>query len=125
MQRMMLKSKIHRATVTDADLEYEGSLTIDKTLMQQADIKVFERVEIYNVANGQRFATYAIEGEAGSGVICANGAAAHLVKRGDKVIICTYGYFSDSDAAGYPGAFTQPKILLVNEKNQIKNFSPI
>jgi len=112
----MLKSKIHRATVTDANLEYEGSITIDKDLLKQADIWVFERVEVYNVDNGARFATYAIEGDAGSGTICVNGAAAHLVKPGHKVIIASYVNMEESDIPKY-----QQRIVLVDSKNKAKS----
>lgn len=113
MQRTMLKSKIHRATVTDANLEYEGSVTVDKDLLKAADIWPFERVEIYNIANGARFATYAIEGASGSGVICINGAAAHLAKPGDKVIIATYVTMEEKDIPSY-----EQKIVLVGEGNR-------
>jgi len=88
--RIMLKSKIHRATVTQADINYEGSITIDKELMEAADILPYEKVHVLDIDNGSRLETYAIEGEAGSGVICMNGAAARLVYPGDKVIILTY-----------------------------------
>lgn len=111
----MMKSKIHRATVTDANLEYEGSITVDRELLKQADIWPFERVEVYNIDNGARFATYAIEGDAGSGVICINGAAAHLAKPGHKVIICTYVNLSEGDLASY-----KPKVILVDGRNKPK-----
>ena len=88
--RIMLKSKIHRATVTQADINYEGSITIDKELMEAADILPYEKVHVLDIDNGSRLETYAIEGKAGSGVICMNGAAARLVYPGDKVIILTY-----------------------------------
>jgi aspartate 1-decarboxylase len=112
----MLKSKIHRATVTDANLDYEGSITIDRDLMKRADIWPFERVEVYNVDNGARFATYAIEGASGSGEICLNGAAAHLVKPGHKVIICTYVAMTEADLPQY-----RPKVVLVDARNRQKN----
>lgn len=118
MQRMMLKSKIHRATVTDANLEYEGSITIDRDLLKKADIWPFERVEVYNCDNGARFATYAIEGESGSGVICINGAAAHLAKPGHKVIIASYVNMEEADIPAY-----KQKIVLVNDKNQPKPYA--
>lgn len=86
----LLKSKIHRAFVTDANVEYEGSITIDRHLLDEALIREYEKVEIYNITNGQRFATYAIKGERGSGDICVNGAAAKKVNIGDKIIICSY-----------------------------------
>ena len=89
MQRFMLKSKLHRATVTDANLHYEGSITIDKRLLNAADIVPYERVDIYNVSNGERFSTYVIEGEQDSGVICLNGAAAWKASKGDIVIVAS------------------------------------
>lgn len=98
MRRTMLKSKIHRATVTEADLEYEGSVSIDADLMRAADLLPYEQVEIYDVTNGHRLSTYAIEGEAGSGEICVNGAAAHLVKPGDLVILCSYVEVDEAEA---------------------------
>lgn len=115
MQRTMFKSKIHRATVTEADLNYEGSITIDRELMKRADIWPNERVEVYNVDNGARFATYAIEGAAGTGVICINGAAAHLAKPGHKVIIATYVNMSEEEIPSY-----KPRVILVDEKNRVK-----
>lgn len=114
MRRTLLKSKIHRATVTQADLHYHGSVTIDAELMQAADIVPHERVEIYNITNGERLATYAIEGPAGSGVICINGAAAHLVSAGDLVIITSYAEYTEEEAREH-----QPTVLLVNEQNQV------
>lgn len=86
----MLKSKIHRATITDANVDYEGSITIDRDLLDEALIRQYEKVEIYNITNGERFATYAIRGESGLGDICVNGAAAKKVNIGDKIIICSY-----------------------------------
>lgn len=115
MQRTVLRGKIHRATVTQADLHYEGSVTIDRDLLVAAGIWVHERIEVYNVSNGSRFATYAIEGAAGSGVICINGAAAHLSQPGDLVIICAYGTDEEENLIHHT-----PKVVLVNEKNQIK-----
>ncbi len=90
MTRRMLKSKIHRATVTEANIEYEGSVTIDQDLLEQADILPYEQVDIWDCTNGNRLTTYAIRGERGSGAICINGAAAHLVKPGDVVIIASW-----------------------------------
>jgi aspartate 1-decarboxylase len=98
MIRTMLKSKLHRAIVTEANLEYEGSVTIDSDLLRAADILPYERVEIYDCTNGARLETYAIEGEPGSGEICVNGAAAHLVKPHDTVIIASYVQVEDSEA---------------------------
>ena len=110
-----LKSKIHRATVTQADLEYEGSITIDLNLLEAAQIRIHERVEIYDISNGNRFATYAIEGPRGSGVICINGAAAHLCKPGDLVIICAYIGLNESEVETHI-----PRVVLVKEQNQVK-----
>jgi aspartate 1-decarboxylase len=111
----MLKSKIHRARVTDANLEYEGSLTIDETLMKAADILPFEQIKVYNVSNGARFDTYAIPGEPGKGDICLNGAAARMGAKGDLIIIVTYAQYSDSEMANY-----KPKVVLVGEGNKPK-----
>jgi aspartate 1-decarboxylase len=99
--RTMLKSKIHRATVTEANLEYEGSVTIDALLMDAADLLPYEQVQIYDCTNGSRLTTYAIPGEPGSGEICINGAAAHLVKPGDTVIIASYAQVEDHEARGW------------------------
>jgi aspartate 1-decarboxylase len=112
--RTMLKSKIHRARVTDANIDYEGSITIDKKLMAEADILPYEQVHVLNINNGARFSTYAIEGEEGRGDICLNGAAARLGIKGDLVIILTYTNISDDDAQNY-----EPKIVYVNENNDI------
>ena len=109
----MFKSKIHRATVTEADLHYEGSITIDRDLLRAADIWPNERVEVYNINTGSRFATYALEGTSGSGVICINGAAAHLAQPGHKVIIVTYAQMEEKDLVGF-----EPKVLLVDEANR-------
>lgn len=112
MNRKMLKSKIHRATVTGADLEYEGSITIDPLLLAAADILPYEAVDVWNVTYGTRFQTYAIEGQPGSGTICINGAAARLVSRGDKVIIASWLEIPDEEAASY-----EPKLVFVDDKN--------
>jgi aspartate 1-decarboxylase len=114
MQRNMLRAKIHRATVTQCDLHYEGSCGIDEDLLDAADIREFERIELYNVTNGERFATYAIRGKRGSGEISLNGAAARRVQLGDLMIICTYAPMSDEEAAGF-----QPKVVFVDNKNRI------
>lgn len=114
MERKMLKSKIHRATLTGADLHYEGSVTIDLDLMEAADILPYEAVSIWNVTNGSRFETYAIEGERGSGVICINGAAARLVSPRDLVIIASFSSMSDAEARAY-----EPKLVFVDEQNRI------
>jgi aspartate 1-decarboxylase len=116
MRRTLLKSKIHRATVTDAQLHYSGSITIDPVLMAAADIVEHERVEVYNVTNGARLATYAIKGEPESGVICINGAAAHLVDPGDVVIIASYAEYEEKELAGH-----NPRVILVDSQNRIRH----
>jgi aspartate 1-decarboxylase len=114
MRRTMLKSKLHRATVTDADLNYEGSVSIDPILCDAARLLPFEKVEIYNCNNGERFSTYVISGK--SGEICLNGAAARLVHRGDKVIIASYVDVEDAEALGM-----RPSLVFLDEHNAIKN----
>lgn len=114
MFRTMLKSKIHRAVVTDANLNYVGSITLDTALMEAADILVNEKVQIVNNNNGARFETYVIEGERDSGVVCLNGAAARLVQPGDVVIILTYANVSDEEARKM-----LPNLVFVDEKNKI------
>ena len=113
MQRMMMKSKIHRARVTGADLEYEGSLTIDQNLMEAADIFQYEQIKVYNISNGARFDTYAIPGPPGNGDICLNGAAARMGARGDLIIIVTYAIYEEAESVVY-----QPKIVLVGPGNR-------
>ena len=113
MKRIMFKSKIHRATVTGADLNYEGSITIDSELLKLADIPPYEKVDIYNVTNGERFSTYVIPGEPGSGEVCLNGAAARKVQKGDIVIIVSYCELSDEEARKF-----QPTVVLVDEENR-------
>jgi aspartate 1-decarboxylase len=115
MQRKMLKSKIHRVTITEADLNYNGSMTIDQDLMDAAGIVPFEQVKVYNINNGERFDTYAIAGAAGSGVIGLNGAAARKGHIGDLVIIVTYAHYDDSELEEFA-----PVILLCDENNRIK-----
>ena len=114
MLRTLLKSKIHRATVTQAELDYPGSVTIDAELLDRADIVAHERVEIYNITNGERLATYAIEGPARSGTICINGAAAHRVRPGDLVIIASYADYTPEEAASH-----EPIVLLLDERNRV------
>jgi aspartate 1-decarboxylase len=114
--RTMLKSKIHRATVTDCNIDYEGSITIDVDLLKAADILPYERVEILNVNNGARFSTYAIEGNPGAGDICLNGAAARLASKGDIVIILTYQEVPDEDAPR-----VKPRMVYVDAVNRIKS----
>ena len=113
MNRLVLRSKIHRATVTEANLDYEGSVTVDASLLEAADIAEFEQVHIYDVTSGSRVITYAMVGPPGSGVICINGAAAHLVHPGDVVIIAAYGIASPEDLRNH-----KPRIIHVDEKNQ-------
>lgn len=114
MKRTLLKSKIHRATVTDANLLYQGSCTIDPVLMEAADFVPFERIEIYNCTNGERFATYAIPGTPGMGEIVINGAAAHKAGDGDVVIIASYADYEDAECR-----FHQPSLVFVDAKNRI------
>lgn len=114
MLKEFLVSKIHRATVTDANLEYVGSITIDETLMQAVDLLEWQKVEILNVNNGERFQTYVIKGEANSGTICLNGAAARLVQKGDKVIIVSYAQLSEEEIKNF-----KPSVVLVDDKNKI------
>ena len=112
MMRWMCKSKIHRATITEANLDYEGSITIDESLMEGADIVPYEMVQVLNLNNGQRFETYAIPGERGSGVVCVNGAAAHRCSVGDKVIIAAFCLTDEP---------VHRKVVLVDEANRIAN----
>lgn len=114
MQRTMMKSKIHRATVTDANLNYVGSITIDRELMDAGDLIEFEQVAIVNINNGARFETYVIEGERGSGDMCLNGAAARLAHPGDKIIVISYGSYDEAELAGY-----EPTIVHVDDENRI------
>jgi len=114
MQRTMCKSKIHRATVTDANLNYVGSITIDEDLMDAADLLPYEQVQIVNNNNGARFETYTIKGKRGTGTICLNGAAARLVQPGDIIIIISYAQVAENEARNF-----KPRILSVNEKNQL------
>lgn len=112
MHREVLKSKIHRATVTDADLNYDGSITLDPVLMKLADIREFEKVQVVNINNGARFETYAIVGKPESGEICVNGAAARLVHVGDVVIIMTYAHLDERELEAH-----QPRVVRVDGKN--------
>ena len=115
MIRHMLKSKIHRATVTEANVEYEGSVTIDPILLEAADMLPYERVDIWNCTNGNRLTTYVIEGERGEGQICINGAAAHLMKPGDLVIIASWTDVPDSEARAF-----EAKRVFVDARNAIR-----
>jgi len=114
MYRSMFRSKIHRATVTGADLNYEGSVTIDADLLAAADILPNQQVEIWNVTNGERFGTYALRGQPGSGVVCINGAAAHKASPGDLVIIATFSWMNDEQAREW-----EPTVVFVDARNRI------
>jgi aspartate 1-decarboxylase len=115
MLQTMLKCKIHRATITDANLNYEGSLTVDSALMQEAGLVPFEKIKVYNINNGERFDTYVIKGPAGSGVIALNGAAARKGMIGDLIIIVSYAMYSVEELADY-----YPQIVVLNAENGIK-----
>lgn len=118
MQRFMLHAKIHRATVTQADLNYVGSVTVDRLLLEAAGLLPGERVDIVDVTNGNRLTTYVIEGEAGSGTICINGAAAHLIQPGDIVILIAYAGMDDAEARSFV-----PKVVFVDHDNRIVDVS--
>lgn len=118
MQYCMLKSKIHRASVTEADLHYEGSVAIDEALMEAAGILPFEQVHIYNIKNGNRFTTYAITGERNTGVISIRGAAAHLAGKGDLVIIASYSMLDEAEARKH-----KPRLVYVDARNSITKVS--
>ena len=115
MRLSMFKSKIHRATVTEANVDYEGSLTIDEDLLDAANMLPWEEVHVWDVDNGARLVTYILPGPRGSGMVCINGAAAHLVKPGDKVILATYAAMEEEEARKH-----QPMVILVDENNRIK-----
>jgi aspartate 1-decarboxylase len=115
MHREVLRGKIHRATVTEANLEYEGSLTVDVELMEAAGLSPYERIDVYDVTNGSRFSTYLIEGPRRSGVICVNGAAAHLAKEGDRIIITGYGLATEAEVRSH-----RPRVVLVDGENRIR-----
>ena len=114
MQRQMLKSKIHRATITDCDVDYVGSITLDPELMRRADLLPNEQVHVWDIDNAARFVTYAIEGESGSGTIQVNGAAARLVRSGDKVIIASFAAYDDADLERY-----SPVVVHVDDGNDV------
>lgn len=115
MNRMMLRAKLHRATVTEADLHYEGSCGIDETLIEAADMREFEHIDLYNVDNGERFSTYIIKAPRDSGTVSLNGAAARKAHVGDRLIICTYAPMTEAAAAEW-----QPKVVLLDAANRIK-----
>jgi len=114
MRRVLLKSKLHRVTVTHSEPDYEGSVAIDARLLEAADIREYERIEVYNRANGERFATYAIRAEAGSGIISVNGAAAHKAEVGDIVIICAYAELEERELHAF-----RPRLVYVDGANRI------
>lgn len=114
MDHTMLSAKLHRVTVTHSELEYEGSCAIDSVLLGAAGIHEYEQIQIYNIANGERFTTYAISAEAGSGIISVNGAAAHKAKPGDKVIICSYVTVSRQELTSF-----KPTLVYVDDQNRI------
>lgn len=113
MLRTLMKSKLHRATVTDANLDYMGSVTIDPLLMEAADLLPHERVQVVDIDNGARFETYVISGRAGSGDLCLNGAAARLVQPGDKVIVISYASYDDAEARGH-----EPTVVFCDARNR-------
>ncbi len=115
MTRVFLRCKIHRASVTEANVDYEGSITIDRDLLDAAGLSPYEKVEIYNVTRGTRFETYAIEGPAGAGGICVNGAAAHLVEVGDLIIIACYCALETNEIEGH-----RPTLVFVDRENRIR-----
>ena len=119
MDRTLLKSKIHRAIVTEADLEYEGSITVDRNLMDAADFIHYEQVHIFNITNGHRFMTYVIEGKRGSNEICVNGAAAHLAREGDCLIIASFASYDEAECKDHA-----PKLIYVDEENNITSIKP-
>ena len=120
MKRIMLLAKLHRVVVTEADLHYEGSCGIDENLMDAADMREYEKIELYNINNGERFSTYIIKAPRGSGAISLNGAAARKAHVGDQLIICTYGPIDNAESKTH-----NPKIVLVDEQNRIKEIKKI
>jgi len=120
MRRELLRSKIHRATVTETNVAYEGSLTLDLDLMRAAQLVPFERIDVYNITNGARFSTYIIKGEPGSGKVCLNGAAALLAAAGDRIIIAAYASYEEDEIASH-----QPMVILVDGMNRITSTSPL
>lgn len=114
MQRIMLKAKLHRVHVTHSELDYEGSCAIDDDLLDAADIREYQQIDIYNITNGERFTTYAIRAQRGSGIISVNGAAAHKARPGDMVIIATYAMYNEIELQKY-----HPQLVYVDEHNRI------
>jgi aspartate 1-decarboxylase len=115
MQREMLRAKIHRITVTERDVEYEGSLSLDANLMRAAEMLPYERIDVYDIDNGNRFSTYLIEGPRGSGCCCVNGAAAHLVEVGHRLILAAYARFEDAELRDH-----RPRVVLIDRANRVK-----
>jgi aspartate 1-decarboxylase len=115
MRRQLFKSKLHRATVTQADVDYEGSVTVDQDLLEAADICQYEAVHLWNVTRGTRLMTYALNGPRGSGIVCVNGAAAHLAKPGDRIIIATFCDLEDAEARRHV-----PRVVLLDDRNGIR-----
>lgn len=120
MNRTMLRAKLHRATVTEADLHYEGSCGIDEDLLDAADMREFEQIDLYNVQNGERFSTYIIKAPRGSGTVSLNGAAARKAHVGDLLIICTYAPMPEAEARAW-----KPKVVLLDERNRVKQIKKI
>ena len=118
MQLTLLKAKLHKAHVTHSELEYEGSCAIDSDLLNEAGIHEYEQIHIYNVNNGERFTTYAIRAEAGTGIISVNGAAAHKADPGDRIIICAYAELAQHEVVNF-----RPKLVYLNEKNEVTRTS--
>ena len=118
VRRLMMKSKLHRATVTETNLDYEGSLTIDTDLLEAADILPHEQVHVWDVTNGARLVTYALPGERGSGTMCVNGAGAHLIKTGDVIIVATYAELEDAEAKLH-----MPRVVFLGPANRVKGTS--
>ena len=118
MKRIMMKSKLHRATVTETNVDYEGSLTVDTDLLDAADILPHEQLHVWDVTNGTRLVTYALPGPRGSGVICVNGAGAHLIKTGDIIIVATFAEVEDAEAK-----FHQPLVVFLDDANKVKGTS--
>jgi aspartate 1-decarboxylase len=116
MRRIILKAKVQKATVTETNIDYEGSLTLDESLMNAADFVPFEQIHVYNISNGERFITYLIKGKKDSGVVGINGAAVHKASIGDKLIIATYTLMDDEEIS-----FFIPKIVLLDDKNNVKS----
>ena len=120
MMREYLRAKIHNATVTEADIEYVGSLTLDADLMDAADLRPFERVDVYNVTGGERFATYIIQGPRASGKVCINGAAAHRARPGDRIIIAAYCRLEEHEFSGFV-----PRLIFVDEQNKLVSLAEL